>query len=133
MAAATGEAMAIRLTEDEFAEAVTEALQLLPDDFQRHMTDLAVDVQDLPDRQTLTELGIKDQRGLLGMYHGLPLTRRSVGHLLRMPERIVLYQRNIERICRSRRDLIDQIRRTVLHEVGHHFGMDERRLRELGY
>lgn len=125
--------MAIRLTEDEFAEAVTEALQLLPDDFQRHMTDLAVDVQDLPDRQTLTELGIKDQRGLLGMYRGLPLTRRSVGHLLRMPERIVLYQRNIERICRSRRDLIDQIRRTVLHEVGHHFGMDERRLRELGY
>lgn len=125
--------MAIRLTEDEFAEAVTEAIQLLPDDFQRHMTDLAVDVQDLPDRQTLTELGIKDQRGLLGMYRGLPLTRRSVGHLLRMPERIVLYQRNIERICRSRRDLIDQIRRTVLHEVGHHFGMDERRLRELGY
>jgi predicted Zn-dependent protease with MMP-like domain len=125
--------MAITLTEDEFAEAVTESLQLLPDDFQRHMTDLAVDVEDLPDRQTLTELGIKDQRGLLGLYRGLPLTKRSVGHMLRIPERIVLYQRNIERICRSRRDVIEQIRRTVLHEVGHHFGMDEHRLRELGY
>lgn len=125
--------MAIRLTEDEFAEAVTQAIQLLPDDFQQYMTDLAVDVQDLPDRQTLTELDIKDQRGLLGLYRGLPLTKRSVGHMLRIPERIVLYQRNIERICRSRRDVIEQIRRTVLHEVGHHFGMDERRLRELGY
>jgi predicted Zn-dependent protease with MMP-like domain len=123
----------MRLSQEAFAEAAREAVDGLPAEFREHMRDLAVDVQDVPDALTLEELGISNPRGLLGLYRGVPLTKRSVNHLMRMPERIVLYQRNIERMCRSRDEVVEQIRRTILHEVGHHFGMDERKLRDLGY
>lgn len=123
----------MRLTHEEFADAVSEALDSLPDDFGPYMEDLVVDIEDSPDDQTLADLNMRDRRSLLGLYRGVPLTNRSVGQMLRIPERIVLYQRNIERICRTRDQVVDQIRRTVLHEVGHHFGMDEAQLRRLGY
>ena len=123
----------MRLTHEAFADAVSEALDSLPDDFRPYMEDLAVDIEDSPDDQTMADLNMKDRRSLLGLYRGVPLTNRSVGHMLRIPERIVLYQRNIERICRTRDEVINQIRRTVLHEVGHHFGMGEAQLRRLGY
>jgi predicted Zn-dependent protease with MMP-like domain len=61
------------------------------------------------------------------------LTKRHVEDPYRYPERIVIYQRNIERICRTREQMVNQIRKTVLHEIGHHFGLSERQLRELGY
>ena len=123
----------MRLTHEAFADAVSEALDSLPDDFRPYMEDLVVDIEDSPDDQTMAELGMKDRRSLLGLYRGVPLTNRSVGQMLRIPERIVLYQRNIERICRDRDEVVNQIRRTVLHEVGHHFGMGEAQLRRLGY
>ena len=123
----------MRLTHEAFADAVSEALDSLPDDFRPYMEDLVVDIEDSPDDQTLADLNMKDRRSLLGLYRGVPLTNRSVGQMLRMPERIVLYQRNIERICRTRDEVVNQIRRTVLHEVGHHFGMGEAQLRRLGY
>ena len=123
----------MRLTHEAFADAVSEALDSLPDDFRPYMEDLVVDIEDSPDDQTLADLGMKDRRSLLGLYRGVPLTNRSVGQMLRIPERIVLYQRNIERICRDRDEVVSQIRRTVLHEVGHHFGMGEAQLRRLGY
>jgi len=123
----------MRLTHEAFADAVSEALDSLPDDFRPYMEDLVVDIEDSPDDQTLADLGMKDRRSLLGLYRGVPLTNRSVGQMLRIPERIVLYQRNIERICQDRDEVVNQIRRTVLHEVGHHFGMGEAQLRRLGY
>jgi len=123
----------MRLTHEAFADAVSEALDNLPDDFRPYMEDLVVDIEDVPDDQTLAELDMKDRRSLLGLYRGVPLTNRSVGQMLRIPERIVLYQRNIERISRTRDEVVNQIRRTVLHEVGHHFGMGEAQLRRLGY
>jgi len=123
----------MQLTHEEFADAVGEALASLPDEFRPYMEELAVDIEDVPDAQTMSDLGIKDRRSLLGLYRGVPLTNRSVGQMLRIPERVVLYQRNIERVCRTREQVVDQIRRTVLHEVGHHFGMGEAQLRRLGY
>jgi predicted Zn-dependent protease with MMP-like domain len=70
---------------------------------------------------------------LLGLYHGTPLTERGVEHHARLPDRITIYQRNIERICRTPAQIVQQVRKTVLHEVGHHFGMDESALEEMGY
>ena len=74
------------------------------------------------------ELGLSDPRSLLGLYRGTPLTRRHVDVPYRFPDRIVIYQPNIERVCRSRKQMIAQIRKTVLHEVGHHFGLSEQQL-----
>jgi len=123
----------MRLSEEEFEEVVDEAIQSIPEGFHQYLEDIAVDVEEMPDQATCDEVGLRGPRSLLGLYRGTPLTRRHVEATYRYPERIVIYQRNIERICKTRRHMIDQIRRTVLHEIGHHFGLDERQLRELGY
>ena len=112
---------------------VEQALDGLPEEFLPYLDGLAVDVEPMPDGATLRSVGLTDPRSLLGLYHGVPLTERSVEHTVRWPERIVIYQRNVERLCRTRAQIVRQVRKTVLHEIGHHFGLDEERLRELGY
>jgi predicted Zn-dependent protease with MMP-like domain len=123
----------MRLSDEDFEQVVEEAIASVPEGFDRYLEDLAVDIEDMPDEATCREMRLRDPRGLLGLYRGVPLTKRHVEELYRFPERIVIYQRNIERICRTREQMIDQIRKTVLHEIGHHFGLNERQLRELGY
>ncbi len=123
----------MRLSPEEFEELVDEALESIPPPFEPYLEGLAVDVEPMPDEETLEEMGIDDPRSLLGLYRGTPLTARSVEQSLRMPDSIVIYQRNIERMCRTRQQLVEQIRKTILHEVGHHFGMDEDELGEMGY
>jgi len=123
----------MRMDEETFTEIVQEALESIPEGFRGYLKDIAVDVEDLPDEATCRQMKVRDPRELLGLYHGTPLTKRHVDEPYRFPERIVIYQGNIERICRTRRQMVNQIRKTVLHEVGHHFGLTERHLRELGY
>src|SRR5512146_3117260 len=106
----------MRLSDEEFEVVVEDAIASIPEGFDRYIEDLAVDIEDSPDEATCRELRLRDPRGLLGLYRGTPLT-----------------QRHVERICRTRDQMVDQIRKTVLHEIGHHFGLSERQLRELGY
>jgi len=123
----------VRLSSEDFEAAVAEALAEIPPEFAPHLEHISVDIEPMPDRRACEALGIDDARGLLGLYQGTPLTERSVEHLVRFPDRITIYQRNIERMCRNRAQIVRQIRKTVLHEVGHHFGLDEDDLDELGY
>jgi predicted Zn-dependent protease with MMP-like domain len=125
--------MGMHLTDEEFAEVIEDAIDSIPEGFHRYLKDVAVDIEDMPDATTCAELKLRDPRTLLGLYRGTPLTQRHVEAPYRFPERIIIYQENIERICRSKTQMIDQIRRTVLHEVGHHFGLNEQQLRELGF
>jgi predicted Zn-dependent protease with MMP-like domain len=71
--------------------------------------------------------------GLLGLYQGIPLTRRTTSYAGVLPDRITIYQQAICSICDSREQVIEQVRRTVIHEVGHYFGISDARLRELGW
>ena len=123
----------MRMDEETFAEIVQEALESIPEGFRDYLKDIAVDVEDLPNEATCRQMKVRDRRELLGLYHGTPLTERHVEAPYRFPERIVIYQGNIERICRNRRQMVNQIRKTVLHEIGHHFGMDEEDLDDVGY
>jgi predicted Zn-dependent protease with MMP-like domain len=123
----------MELSRDDFQELVRQALEQVPESFRSHLENLSVDVEDMPDRTTCESVGLDDPRRLLGLYHGTPLTKRSVEQPFRYPERVVLYQANIQRVCRTRRQIVEQVRRTVLHEIGHHFGLDEDDLDELGY
>ena len=125
--------MPIRLTEDEFAKLVDEALAQVPPQFDRYMQNVVVEVRPEPTRQMLQGMNIRGGRTLLGLYSGVPLTAKSVDALVDWPERIFIFQRNIEAICDTRQEAVREIRTTVLHEVGHHFGMDEDDLDELGY
>lgn len=123
----------IRLSDDEFEELVDEALESLPEEFQQYLRDVLIEVEDRPDADTARGLGLDDRRSLLGLYHGVPLTERSVQHSGRLPDRITIYKTNIEAVCRSRKQVVKQVRTTVLHEVGHHFGLDEDDLESKGY
>ncbi len=123
----------MRVTTEAFRALVDQALDGLPEQFLPYLEGLAVDVEPMPDEATLRSVGLTDPRSLLGLYHGTPLTERSVTHNVGWPERIVIYQRNVERACRTRRQIIRQVRKTVLHEIGHHFGLGELDLDELGY
>jgi predicted Zn-dependent protease with MMP-like domain len=123
----------MQLSGDAFSEVVRQALEGIPEGFRPYLEGVAVDVEDEPEEQVWRSLGLAGPRNLFGLYRGTPLTRRHVAAPYRYPDRIVIYQRNIERVCRSRPSMIRRIRQTVLHEVGHHFGLSEQQLRELGY
>jgi len=126
----------MRVSREEFRKLVAEAIEDVPEQFRAYLDNLAVEVEPIPDRSArgrLRSVGLTDPRDLLGIYEGTPLTERSVEQPTRWPERIVVYQDNIQRICRTRRQIVRQVRKTVLHEIGHHFGLEEEDLEELGY
>jgi predicted Zn-dependent protease with MMP-like domain len=109
----------IEVTRERFEEMVGDALDSLPPDLARAMDNVAVVVE-------------SGSGNLLGLYHGVPLTRRW-GYAGAVPDRITIYQDPICAICNTEPEVVEQVRRTVVHEVGHHFGIDDARLRELGW
>jgi predicted Zn-dependent protease with MMP-like domain len=106
----------------QFEEMVVTALDGLPDELGRMMQNVAVTVEHGP-----------GPAGLLGLYQGLPLTSRGAYYAGVLPDRITIYRRAICAICRTPAEVVEQVRRTVIHEVAHHFGIDDDRLDELGW
>jgi predicted Zn-dependent protease with MMP-like domain len=125
--------MTIRIHPDEFAELVDQALASLPESFRPYVENLVVEIQPRASRALLEEMEVPPGEDLLGLYRGVPVTEKSVSAPVDWPERIIIFQRPIEAICDSREELIEEVQRTVLHELGHHFGFDEEGLGELGY
>jgi predicted Zn-dependent protease with MMP-like domain len=123
----------MKLTRAEFEKLVDEALSEIPERLRPYLDGVIIEVESMPDERTCREAEIDDPHELLGYYQGTPLTDRSIDDTFRLPDRITLYQRNIEDICEDREEVVEEIRITVLHEVGHHFGLDEDDLDELGY
>lgn len=114
-----------------FEQLVAEAIESLPGDFKDKMDNVAVVVEDLP---TSRDTRRSARRGLLlGLYQGQPLTRRDSRYGMVFPDKITIFQANLEAICRSDAEIREQVRKTVLHEIAHHFGIDDARLHELGY
>jgi predicted Zn-dependent protease with MMP-like domain len=107
---------------ESFEQMVATALDSLPEELGEIMRNVAVLVEHGP-----------GPRGLLGLYQGIPLTSRTTGYAGVLPDRITIYQRAICAICDTEADVVEQVRRTVIHEVGHHFGISDARLRELGW
>jgi len=104
----------------------------LPPEFQEKMDNLSIEVAEWPSRRDLIRAGLRPGQTLLGLYHGVPLTARGRGYTLVLPDRIVLYKGPIIRAGRTPEGIRRQIRRTVLHEIAHHFGISDDRLRDLG-
>lgn len=116
-----------------FAELVEAALAELPEPFASHLETVRVEIRERPTRRQLREAGLEEDELLLGLYVGVPETERSVEHSGTLPEVIYIFQEDCELVCKSEEQLIREVRITVLHEIGHHFGMDEDDLDELGY
>ncbi|MGD1997128.1 MAG: metallopeptidase family protein [Anaerolineae bacterium] len=111
---------------------MTEALDDLPDTFRKRLDNVAIVIEEWPDRETMQRAGAAHPAQLLGHYHGIPLIRRTHDYGLVLPDKISIYRQPILVRCRTRTEVRAMIRRVLLHEVAHHLGIDEDRLREIG-
>lgn len=125
--------MAYRVSKAQFMDLVDAAVSDLPEEFARFLEEVPIEVHEVPTAAQQARLNLRRGNLLLGLYVGRPRTRRSVEDSGAMPDVIYLFQRNIESICNSEEQLVEQVRKTVLHEIGHHFGMSEEDLDALGY
>jgi predicted Zn-dependent protease with MMP-like domain len=115
--------MTVEMTRDRFEELVGESLDLIPPDFAAAMDNVVVLIEDRN----------PDEPSLLGLYHGVALTRRTTDYGGVLPDRIFIYREAILDICEDEEDVVDEVAITVVHEIAHHFGIDDARLHELGW
>jgi predicted Zn-dependent protease with MMP-like domain len=108
---------------------VRRALAGLPDEIRAALDNVEVVIEDEPRADQLTG---SDSAELFGLYEGLPLTARGSGYTLTLPDKITIFRGPLERACETASELEHEVRTTVLHELGHHFGFEEDRLEELG-
>ena len=119
------------MTRAEFQQLVRDAVRLVPPRFRREISNLALIVEDEPSPELLAEMGIEPPDSLYGLYQGIPLTERSWGHGNALPDRITIYQRPIEEDCEDEEEIRDVIGETLIHEVGHYFGLSEAQIEEI--
>lgn len=122
----------IPISQAEFDRVVQQALDEIPDEFRPYLDNVMVEVRARPDRRFMQEHNVPDD--LLGLYIGVPLQEKGPERApTALPDRIVIFRDNLCAMCTTRAELVQEIRITVLHEIGHHFGLDEDRLEQLGY
>ena len=120
----------VRVDEEYFRRAVADAIDNLPRSIREYVDDVPVLVEDYPDEDLLASENVSPQ--ILGIYVGTPRTEAEVTAQPEDVSRVALYKRNLEKICRDRDDLIDQIQITLRHEIGHHLGLSEEDMERLG-
>jgi predicted Zn-dependent protease with MMP-like domain len=113
------------VTHTEFEALVERALRRLPRQFKDRITNVAVVVEDWADEETLEELGIKPPDTLYGLYRGTDLTRRDSSYGNVLPDTIHIYQGPIEEDCADADEMAELVLDTVIHEIGHYFGLDD--------
>ena len=122
----------MKMTRKAFEQLVIQALDALPDAFKTHLDDVVVLVEPWPEDDLLVSLGMDpEEETLFGFYEGHPLTEYGRDSVTRLPDRIFVYQRPIEAVCDSPEEIVEEVRKTVMHEVGHFFGLDEDALEHL--
>jgi predicted Zn-dependent protease with MMP-like domain len=120
---------------DAFATLVSEAIDSLPQEFLDKLENVQVDIEEWPSSEDLVDAGLspKAKYSLLGLYHGVPVTDRGI-YYMAFPDRISIYQRPIEAMAGPDEGRIrEQVRRTVVHEIAHYYGISDERLIELGW
>lgn len=120
------------MNQDVFEQIVAEALEALPEHFREKLDNVEVVVKDWPDPDTLRLARVGHPAAVLGFYHGIPQTKRTHNYGLVLPDKISIYQRPIEMRCRTAEQVRTLIHHVLRHEIAHHFGLDDDRLREIG-
>ena len=121
----------MKLTRQQFEEAAVSSLERLPKRFKKRMENVDVVVEDQASQEVLSEMGLSSPYELLGLYQGIPFGKRGFYYGNVLPDKITLYQLPIESCCRTKEGVERKIRKVVIHEVGHYFGLDDERLREI--
>lgn len=114
-----------------FEQLVAQAVESLPEEFRHRMENIDVVVEQEPAEEQLADAGLGCEHSLLGLYEGVPLTLRGSHYGMIVPDRITIFQKPIEAICRNDAEIRAEIGRVVRHEIAHHFGIGDARLRQL--
>ncbi len=121
-----------RMTKSDFQRVVRQALDELPQVFQDALNNLDVQVRWAPTVHERRRARLRPGSDLFGLYVGIPITKRTYGYSMVLPDTILIYQRAHERHAGSETEMVEQARQTLIHEIGHYMGIDEDRLRDLG-
>jgi predicted Zn-dependent protease with MMP-like domain len=113
------------VTHSEFEALVERALRRLPRRFKEKIANVAIVVEDWADEETLRELGIEPPDTLYGLYRGIDLTHRDTSYGNVLPDTIHIYRGPIEEDCADAEEMAELVRDTVIHEIGHYFGLDD--------
>jgi len=116
---------------ERFQWLVAKAVDSLPEGFRTKLENVDVVVEDWPTQGQLAEVGLRRRQTLLGLYQGVPLTKRGIHYGLVPPDKITIFQKPIEAKCRHDAKIISEIQRVVRHEIAHHFGIGDARPKQL--
>lgn len=119
------------VTRERFRKLVDDALATIPEDFRAAMENIAIVIEDEPSEEQLDEVGIEPEDTLLGLYEGIPLTERQWAHGNALPDKITLFQGPIEDASDDEDDAVIAIGETLIHEIGHYFGLSEEEIEEI--
>jgi predicted Zn-dependent protease with MMP-like domain len=120
---------------EAFEKIVERAFELLPEKFMEAIDNVGVVVEDYPNEELVHKMNLSSKHHLLGLYQGVPLSKRGswYGMAPVIPDKISLYQKNVEAVCRTDDEIVRKIQEVLIHEIGHYFGMSEEEIRAAGY
>ncbi len=117
------------MDEDKFKKLVKKALDSLPKEFAEKLNNVSVTVDNFPTPYQIRKAKISPNTLLFGLYEGVPQTKRGI-YYSNIPDKITIFKNAIEQVCQTEEDIKEQVRKTVIHEIGHHFGLSEEQLRK---
>ena len=115
----------------EFEELVKRGIEQIPERFRKLMENVAIVVQDMPTEDQLKKVNLPSKNSLLGLYEGIPKTKRGDYYGNVLPDKITIFKKNIERIAKNEKEIEQRVVRTIWHEIAHHFGLNEKEVRDL--
>ena len=119
------------MNRERFEWLVAKAVEGLPEEFRTKLENIDVVVEEQPTHSQLAEVGLKRGETLLGLYQGVPLTKRSRHYGMVVPDKITIFQKPIEAKCKNDNEVTTEIQRVVKHEIAHHFGISDSKLQQL--
>lgn len=119
------------MKKEEFERIIIQTIADMPEKIRKLLENVEIVVDDYPSDYQLKKVNQGSKYGLLGLYEGVPKSKRGVGYANVLPDKITIFQKNIERIAQNNEDVTKIIRRTIYHEIAHHFGFDEKGARKI--
>ncbi len=119
------------MNKKKFEELVEKAYDRIPEEYRDKIENVVITVEDYPTKEDLEKLEIRGKGLLLGLYRGTPLPQRSIWQGVRTPDEIVLFQKDIERVCRNDKEIEERVDEVLKHEIAHYFGLSDDEIYEL--
>ena len=119
------------MKKSEFEKLAQGGIQQIPKKFRNKLSNVVITIEDSPSQTQLRKLNLPDNQLLFGLYQGIPQTKRGFNYNLVLPDKITIFQKPIESLSESSEEIRQIVRQTIWHEIAHHFGIDERRIREI--